>query len=141
MNKTKASLLLLLLAPLLQQAHATDCESNGYGGSFCINDDGTTSDSMPNEINGQDVYSSNGTLKIIPPDESGTNDVLNDNEDDENSGLNDALDPNSLSSQGNTNQSSTGHDEANNPLMGRDWNSPANINSDGSATSSINPDE
>lgn len=67
MNKTKASLLLLLLAPLLQSAHATDCESNGYGGSFCINDDGTTSDSMPNEVNGQDVYSSNGTLKIIPP--------------------------------------------------------------------------
>ncbi|HIE8670227.1 hypothetical protein [Escherichia coli] len=141
MMKTKADLLLLLLAPLLQQAHATDCEPNGYGGTFCINDDGTTSDSIPNEVNGQDVYSSNGTSKIISPDESGMNNVLNDNDDDENSDLNGSLDPDSLSSQNNTNQGSTGHDEANNPLMGRDWNSPANINSDGSATSSINPDE
>lgn len=141
MMKTKAGLFVLLLAPLLQQAHATDCEPNGYGGTFCINDDGTTSDSMPNEANGQDVYSSNGTSKIIPPDESGTNDVLNDNDDDENSGLNDSLDPESLSSQENTSQSSVGRNEGNNPLMGRDSNSLANINSDGSATSSINPDE
>ncbi|HEB5259241.1 TPA: RND transporter, partial [Klebsiella pneumoniae] len=48
---------LLLLTALASPAFAADCQPNGIGGSFCINDDGTTTDTVPNEVNGMDTYS------------------------------------------------------------------------------------
>ncbi len=51
---------LLLLTALASPAFAADCQPNGIGGSFCINDDGTTTDTVPNEVNGMDTYSNNG---------------------------------------------------------------------------------
>ena len=38
---------LLLLTALASPAFAADCQPNGIGGSFCINDDGTTTDTVP----------------------------------------------------------------------------------------------
>ncbi|SSG04770.1 RND transporter [Klebsiella quasipneumoniae] len=52
----KMSLPLLLLTALASPTFAADCQPNGIGGSFCINDDGTTTDTVPNEVNGMDTY-------------------------------------------------------------------------------------
>ena len=55
---------LLLLTALASPALAADCQPNGIGGSFCINDDGTTTDTVPNEVNGMDTYSNNGVKNL-----------------------------------------------------------------------------
>ncbi|XBS68533.1 hypothetical protein ABK905_17795 [Acerihabitans sp. KWT182] len=90
----KKAFLILLLAPLLRSAYAEDCQPNGLGGSYCINDDGTTSNSIPNEADGKDtlysdgrwtstsedgtdeeqVFDSKGAVSNSSPDESGLND-------------------------------------------------------------------
>ncbi len=62
---------LLLLTALASPAFAADCQPNGIGGSFCINDDGTTTDTVPNEVNGMDTYSNNGGYTSSLPDRSG----------------------------------------------------------------------
>lgn len=99
--------------------YAADCEPNNMGGQVCVNDDGTTSDSIPNEVDGLDTYSSNGKWSSSTPDGAGTNE---------------AIDGSTLSPQDDAVSSSSG--VSNSALMGRDWNSASNIQSDGSATSS-----
>lgn len=100
-------------------AYAADCEPNNMGGQVCVNDDGTTSDSIPNEVNGLDTYSSNGKWSSTTPDGAGTNE---------------AIDGSTLSPQDEAISSSSGKSDS--ALMGRDWNSSSNIQSDGAATSS-----
>lgn len=72
----KIGLPLLLLASLAVPAFAADCQPNGIGGSFCINDDGTTTDTVPNEVNGMDTYSDNGGYTSSLPDQSGADEAL-----------------------------------------------------------------
>ena len=67
---------LLLLTALASPAFAADCQPNGIGGSFCINDDGTTTDTVPNEVNGMDTYSNNGGYTSSLPDRSGADEAL-----------------------------------------------------------------
>lgn len=62
----KSAYRLLLLTALASPAFAADCQPNGIGGSFCINDDGTTTDTVPNEVNGMDTYSNNGGYTQFP---------------------------------------------------------------------------
>lgn len=124
MKKTKTSLLLFLLAPLLQQAHATDCEPNGYGGLFCINDDGSTTDSIPNEVDGMETYSDHGELSSTSPVEDGNDQML--------SGSDANATTSTMSNTLNSNL-----ERKDDPLKGQDWNAPSNLNSDGAATSSM----
>ncbi|HBQ2180301.1 TPA: RND transporter [Klebsiella pneumoniae subsp. pneumoniae] len=107
---------LLLLTALASPAFAADCQPNGIGGSFCINDDGTTTDTVPNEVNGMDTYSNNGGYTSSLPDRSGADE---------------ALEGSSLSTQ-----QVVGSEQSDSALAGRDWHSPANLN-DGAATSSM----
>ncbi|WP_243216823.1 RND transporter [Klebsiella pneumoniae] len=104
----------IILLPFSQLIYAADCQPNGLGGSFCINDDGTTTDSMPNETNGMDTISNNGTLTTTESNDNGSDAEL---------------DGSSLSTTDEP--SPDEHDKA---LMGNDWNSPSNLG-DGSATS------
>ena len=113
----KIGLTLLLLASLAVPAFAADCQPNGIGGSFCINDDGTTTDTVPNEVNGMDTYSNNGGYTSSLPDQSGADE---------------ALEGSTMSTQQDTVASSGQGDSA---LAGRDWHAPSNLN-DGAATSS-----
>ncbi len=83
---------------------------------FCINDDGTTTDTVPNEVNGMDTYSNNGGYTSSLPDRSGADE---------------ALEGSSLSTQ-----QVVGSGQSDSALAGRDWHSPANLN-DGAATSSM----
>ena len=114
----KIGLTLLLLASLAVPAFAADCQPNGIGGSFCINDDGTTTDPVPNEVNGMDTYSNNGGYTSSLPDQSGADE---------------ALEGSTMSTQQDTVASSGQGDSA---LAGRDWHAPSNLN-DGAATSSM----
>ncbi|EIX9443143.1 RND transporter [Klebsiella pneumoniae] len=107
---------LLLLTALASPAFAADCQPNGIGGSFCINDDGTTTDTVPNEVNGMDTYSNNGGYISSLPDRSGADE---------------ALEGSSLSTQ-----QGVGSGQSDSALAGRDWHSPANLN-DGAAASSM----
>lgn len=100
--------------------YATDCESNNMGGQFCINDDSTASDSMPNEVSGQDTYSSDGKWSSTVPDGAGTNEAID--------GTTLLPDDDTISSPASRKSDST--------LMGRDWNSASNVQTDGAATSS-----
>ena len=106
----KIGLPLLLLASLAVPAFAADCQPNGIGGSFCINDDGTTTDTVPNEVNG-------GYTSSLP----------------DQSGADEALEGSTMSTQQDTVASSGQGDSA---LAGRDWHAPSNLN-DGAATSSM----
>lgn len=110
--------IVLMSVPAL--AYSASCEPNNLGGQFCINDNGTTSDSLPNEVSGEDTYSNNGKWTSTIPDGAGANAALDGStlpDPDENDGS----------------SSSSAPDSA---LMGRDWNSASNIQSDGAATSS-----
>lgn len=98
---------------------AADCESNSLGGQFCVNDNGTTSDSMPNEVGGHDTYSNDGKWKSSEPDAAGVNEGLN---------------ASTLPPQDADIETSSGKPDT--ALMGKDWNSTENVQSDGSATSS-----
>nr|HCI8845567.1 RND transporter [Klebsiella variicola] len=109
----------ILVFPGLQSVHAADCTSNGLGGQFCVNDDGSTSDSMPNELNGMDTLSSDGSLTSTENTDSGADAELEGSNVDMTHQA-----PFKLSNK---------PDPA---LMGRDWNNPSNLG-DGSATSSM----
>lgn len=61
MHLIKNASLIILLAPLLQSAYAEDCQPNGLGGFFCINEDGSTSSSVQNEAEGVDTLHSDGS--------------------------------------------------------------------------------
>ena len=74
---------------------------------FCINDDGTTTDTVPNEVNGMDTYSNNGGYTSSLPDRSGADE---------------ALEGSSLSTQ-----QGVGSGQSDSALAGRDWHSPANL--------------
>ncbi|EPL7711324.1 RND transporter, partial [Klebsiella variicola] len=71
MNLKVLTAAFILVFPGLQSVHAADCTSNGLGGQFCVNDDGSTSDSMPNELNGMDTLSSDGSLTSTENTDSG----------------------------------------------------------------------
>lgn len=103
----------LSLSPL---THAADCQPNNMGGQFCINDNGTTSDSMPNEIGGEDTLSSGGQLESTTSLGSGASQEM----------------AGSTLSDDSTSPSTT----SSSALRGRDWNSASNIQTDGAATSS-----
>ncbi|MBE0092281.1 RND transporter [Raoultella planticola] len=107
-----------------QTAYASDCQPNGLGGSFCINDDGTTSDSIPNEVDGQETYSDNGTMSSTSPTEDGNDQMIS------------GSDP-SASSGTMSNTLNSKVSRSDDPLIGKDWNAPSNLNSDGAATSSM----
>ncbi|ENP7130078.1 TPA: RND transporter [Raoultella planticola] len=127
MNKNITGILVLCLTTFLHPAYAEDCEDNGLGGMFCINDDGTTTDSIQNEVNGQETYSSNGSVSSSSPVEDGNDQMLSGSDlgsDSDSSGTDSLLN--------NTMKSKPVRDS----LTGRDWNSPSNLN-DGSATSSM----
>lgn len=109
----------VILISMTEVTYASDCEPNNMGGQVCVNDDGTTSDSIPNEINGLDTYSSDGQWSSTTPDGAGTNE---------------AIDGSTLSPQDETISSSSGQSDS--ALIGKDWNSASNIQSDGAATSS-----
>lgn len=109
MNRHQCLLLLVLLAPFFQTI-AAECDPNGVGGTFCVNDDGTTTDTMPNEVNGTDTYSGDGKLTSSP----------------EQMGDTDAGDDSASATSGQPDAA----------LEGRDWNAPSNIN-EGGATSSM----
>lgn len=123
MKNINMGLLILLLTPFLHLAYAADCDDNGLGGKFCINDDGSTSDSIPNELSGTDTLSSDGSLTSTENTDSGADAELEGSTVDTTHQL-----PSKISNK---------PDPA---LMGRDWNNPSNLG-DGSATSSINPDD
>lgn len=105
-----------------QSVYAAECQPNGLGGYSCVNDDGSTSDSMPNEIGGTDTISSKGGMTSTDPVDS------DDNAEVEGSSVNTPHDLNPAKS-GKPQKPDAA-------LMGRDWNHPSNIN-DGSATSSM----
>ncbi|AYW54131.1 RND transporter [Raoultella ornithinolytica] len=128
MKKNITGILVLCLIPFLHPAYAEDCEDNGLGGSFCINDDGTTTDSIQNEVNGKEIYSSDGSLSSTSPIEDGNDQMLS------------GSDP-SDSDRPINNTLNSKSDRKNDPLVGKDWNSPSYLNSDGSAVSSFNRDE
>lgn len=119
MNLKRLLFSVIALMSLATFTYAADCEPNNLGGQFCINDDGTTSDSMPNEVSGEDTYSNNGKWTSTVPDGAGTDE---------------AIDGSTLSPQDEAISSSPGG--SNSALMGKDWNSASNIQSDGAATSS-----
>lgn len=123
MKNINMGLIILLLTPFLHPAYAADCEDNGLGGKFCINDDGSTSDSVPNELSGTDTLSSDGSLTSTEGTDSGADAELEGTTVDTTHQL-----PSKISNK---------PDPA---LMGRDWNNPSNLG-DGSATSSITPDD
>lgn len=131
MKNIHMGLIVLLLAPFLHSAYAADCEDNGLGGQFCINDDGTTTDSISNEVDGQETYSSNGSLSSSSPVEDGNDQMLSGS--DFGSGSDSDSDSSGTVSLLNNTMKSK---PARSPLAGRDWNSPSNLN-DGSATSSM----
>ncbi|MCE9899649.1 RND transporter [Raoultella terrigena] len=107
-----------------QSTYAAECQPNGLGGSFCINEDGTTSDSIPNEVDGQETYTDNGTLSSSSPTEDGNDQMLS------------GSDPsNSTDTMSNTLNSKV--DRKDDPLIGQSWNKPSNLNGDGAATSSM----
>ncbi|MEF3100140.1 RND transporter [Raoultella terrigena] len=113
-----------LLVMGFQSAYAAECQPNGLGGSFCINDDGTTSDSIPNEVDGQETYSDNGTLSSSSPTEDGNDQMLS------------GSDPsNPTDTMSNTLNSKV--DRKDDPLIGPSWNKPSNLSGDGAATSSM----
>ena len=109
----------------IQPSYSADCQPNGLGGSFCINDDGTTSDSIPNEVDGQETYSDNGTMSSTSPTEDGNNQMIS------------GSDP-SASTDAMSNRLNSTVSRSDDPLIGKDWNKPSNLNSDGAATSSMN---
>lgn len=119
MNLKVLTAAFILVFPGLQSVHAADCTSNGLGGQFCVNDDGSTSDSMPNELNGMDTLSSDGALTSTENTDSGADAELEGSNVDMTHQA-----PSKLSNK---------PDPA---LMGRDWNNPSNLG-DGSATSSM----
>ncbi|WP_373385975.1 RND transporter [Raoultella ornithinolytica] len=119
MNSKELLSSVVILISLATPACAGDCEPNYLGGQFCINDDGTTSDSMPNEAGGVDTYSNNGKWTSTVPDVAGTKE---------------AIDGATLAPQDEAISSSSS--ETDSALMGKDWNSASSIQSDGSATSS-----
>ncbi|EKQ8001590.1 RND transporter [Raoultella ornithinolytica] len=128
MKKNITGILVLYLILFLHPAYAEDCEDNGLGGSFCINDDGTTTDSIQNEINGQETYSSDGSLTSTSPLEDGNDQMLSGSEfTDSDNAIN-----NTLNSR---------PDKKDDPLIGKDWNSPSYLSSDGSAVSSFSRDK
>ena len=105
----KIGLPLLLLASLAVPAFAADCQPNANG---------TTANTVPNEVNGMDTYSNNGGYTSSLPDQSGADE---------------ALEGSTMSTQQDTVASSGQGDSA---LAGRDWHAPSNLN-DGAATSSM----
>ncbi|HED2543452.1 RND transporter [Raoultella planticola] len=119
MNSKELLSSVLILISLTATTYAADCEPNYLGGQFCINDDGTTSDSMPNEAGGVDTYSNNGKWTSTVPDVAGEKE---------------AIDGATLAPQDQAISSSPS--ETDSALMGKDWNSASNIQSDGAATSS-----
>ncbi|HHT7529225.1 RND transporter [Raoultella planticola] len=125
MNNIKLIFGLVILMTGLHQTYAAECQSNGLGGSFCINDDGTTSDSIPNEVDGKETYSSNGAMSSTSPIEDGNEQMLS------------GSSPSAVSGKmSNTLNSEVSRSD--DPLIGKDWNTPSNLNSDGAATSSMN---
>ncbi|MBK0035816.1 RND transporter [Erwinia sp. S43] len=116
MRKIIVLSLVSALASFSHVAQATDCEPNDLGGYSCLNDDDSTSDSMPNEMGGTDTISSKGGF------------TSTDSGDDE---ADAELDGSSLNSANDSASMNT-----NDALKGRDWNAPSNIN-DGAATSSL----
>lgn len=98
----------LLLTSAVSCGYAAECDPNGVGGTFCVNDDGTTTDTMPNEVNGIDTLTGDGKLTSSPESIGDTD-------------ADDAASP-------------AGQPDA--ALEGHDWNAPANIN-EGGATSSM----
>ncbi|HFQ7085847.1 TPA: RND transporter [Raoultella planticola ATCC 33531] len=125
MNLKNLLIIGISLTALARYTYAIDCQPNSIGGQFCINDDGTTSDSMPNEIGGIDTYSQNGNLTSTVQATDGNDEMLDGSIiSTQDSPLNDTLKSKS--------------DSSDDPLRGRDWNSPSNLNTDGAATSSFN---
>ncbi|TCL46372.1 hypothetical protein EDC47_11446 [Raoultella planticola] len=125
MNLKNLLLIGISLTILAKFSYAIDCQPNNIGGQFCINDDGTTTNSMPNETGGIDTYSQNGEITSTEPDTAGNDEMLD--------GSNTSTQNKPLS---NTFKSKP--DSSDDPLTGRNWNSPSNINSEGAATSSFN---
>lgn len=73
-NELKLPLIAIVLC--FQPVYAAECQPNGLGGTFCVNNDGTTSDSIPNDVGGMDTYSSGGELTSSVPDNDGSDQVL-----------------------------------------------------------------
>ncbi|WP_308562771.1 RND transporter [uncultured Klebsiella sp.] len=119
MGKVKFVLLLATLSSVSFSSAASYCESNNIGGQLCFHDDGTTSSSIPNGVNGFDTYSSDGKWSSTMPDLAGTKEDI---------------EGSTLPNDDDVTHSSSS--ESDNTLMGKDWNSAANIQSDGAATSS-----
>ncbi|PXL12445.1 RND transporter [Klebsiella variicola] len=125
MNKIIIASIMLFLSTGF--AYASDCDDNGLGGKFCVNNDGSTTDSIPNEVNGMDTYSSDGSWASTQDD--GVNSEVSDAHSDE-AGV--TLTPDQI----NQSASSLSKKKDSSALMGKDWHSPSNLN-DGSATSSM----
>lgn len=120
MRFKKILLSVFTLMSLTTFTYAADCEPNNLGGQFCINDDGTTSDSMPNEVSGEDTYSNNGKWTSTVPDGAGADEAI----------------AGSIPAPEGEDVGSSSSGESDGALMGKDWNSASNIQSDGAATSS-----
>lgn len=69
-------LLLLFLIVLVSLVFVVDCQLNGIGGFFCINDDGMIIDMVFNEVNGMDIYLNNGGYISFLFDWLGVDEVL-----------------------------------------------------------------
>jgi hypothetical protein len=116
---------MLLLASILRSAYANDCQPNGLGGTFCINDDGSTSSSMPNEAGGQDTISNDGKLTSTYQDGTGMEYTL--------SGKGVTAKPSPEKSLSDSSGPKPGTSA--NALLGSHWNTSPDGNSDGAATS------
>lgn len=142
MKINKQALLVILLLPYLQSAYAVECQPNESGGSYCINDDGTTSNSIPNDQGGQDTHYSNGKSTSTYQDGTGIEYTLSDkgvtarpSPDDSSNDTSNIMSDDSLNKYGPKPDASA------NALLGSHWNRPSNINSGDSATSSITLDD
>ncbi len=143
MSFNKKILLMVLLSPLLQNAHAANCEPNGLGGSLCVNDNGTTSDSIKNNGDGLDTLSSNGKWTSSVQDGAGVESTLNNNgitaKPSSGVSLNAPPRPKTDDTLNGTYEPKP--DDLDKALLGSDWNSPSNIISDSPATSSSHLDD
>ncbi|UWC85838.1 RND transporter [Klebsiella pneumoniae] len=127
MNLKVLTTAIILVFPAIQTVHAADCTSNGLGGQFCVNDDGSTTDSIPNEVNGMDTYSSNGSWTSTQDDEVNPGEMHAQSDE---AGI--SPNPDQINQTHNT----LTRKKEDSALMGKDWHSPSNLN-DGSATSSM----
>jgi len=138
MKLNKTTLLICLLVSILRIAYADDCQPNGLGGTFCVNDDGTTSSSTPNDAGGKDTVSSDGKSTSTFQDGTGIEYTLSDKGVTAKPSQDEALnDPPSTRPNVSPNDTSGPKPDASaNALLGSHWNTLSSDGDPGGAAAS-----